>query len=505
MEVLDTDGGRVAGIASRDGAVRVFKGIPFAAAPTGPLRWRAPSPAPAWEGVLHADRYGAAPVQPMHHRDQIFFQAAQAVGAREGAYSEDCLTLNIWTPAQSAGMRLPVMLWFYGGGNRSGAGSQGIFDGENLARRGVVLVTFNYRLGSLGFLAHPELSAESDSGCSGNQSLQDDIAALQWIRRNIAAFGGDPGCVTIFGESAGAGHVNCLMASPLAKGLFHRAIGQSSGRFRGAGGGMASLARAEAAGLRFAEGQKAASLEALRLRPADELVRPAGFDFIVDGHALTDDVQSVFERGAQHDVPLLVGSNADEGTPYPQTATAAEFIDQARIRYGTQVDDFIALYPSGSDAEAHASGLASTRDSRFGWQIHQWSRLHRRSAKSPVYVYYFHRTPPFPPGARYRELHPPQRYGAFHSAEVVYAFNNLRLKDWPWQEADHRLSDAMAAYWTNFAKTGDPNGAGLPSWPGFAESGSRVLHLGDDITEGPAMHRPAMAFFDAVFARQASG
>ncbi len=505
MDVLNTDSGKVAGVVSKDGRVRAFKGIPFAAPPTGPLRWRAPSPARAWQGVLNADRFGPSPVQPMHHRDQIFFQAAQTIGAREAAYSEDCLTLNIWTPAGSEQARLPVMLWFYGGGNRSGAGSQGIFDGESLARKGVVLVTFNYRLGSLGFLAHPELSAESGTGNSGNQSLLDDIAALQWIKRNIAAFGGDPGCVTLFGESAGAGHVNCLMASPLAKGLFHRAIGQSSGRFRGAGGGMVSLAQAEAAGVKFAQGQKAESLAALRLRPADELVRPAGFDFIVDGHVLTQDLQSAFEHGDQHDVPLLLGSNSDEGTPYSQTAKASEFIDQARIRYGSQVDDFIQLYPAGNDAEAHASGLASTRDSRFGWQIHQWSRLHRRSAKSPVFVYYFHRTPPFPPGAHFRELHPPERYGAFHSSEVIYAFNNLKLKDWPWEEADHRLSDAMAGYWTNFAKTGNPNGPGLTAWPGFEENASRVLHLGDDIAEGPAMHKPAMEFFDAVFARQKTG
>ncbi|MFM9971722.1 MAG: carboxylesterase/lipase family protein [Burkholderiales bacterium] len=502
MELVETKTGKVLGVTSADGGVRSYKGIPYAAAPIGALRWHTPQPAPAWQGVLNADRFAPAPVQPMHQRDQIFFQAAQVIDAKEASYSEDCLYLNIWTPASSANGRLPVMLWLYGGGNRTGSGSQGIFDGENLARKGVVMVTFNYRLGSLGFLAHPELSAESEHGASGNQSLLDDIAALHWIRANIAAFGGDPHNITIFGESAGAGHVNCLMASPLAKGLFHRAIAQSSGRFRGAGGAMPTRAQAEAVGVKFAQGQKAETLAALRLRPADELVRPMGFEFCIDGYALRDEPQTIFEQGAQHDVPLLLGSNADEGTPYAQITSAKEFIEQARLRYGKYADQFLALYPAKTDEQAHQSGLASTRDARFGWQIHQWSRLHRRTAKSPVYLYYFARTPPFPPGTRFRELHPPQRYGAFHSAEVIYAFNNLKRKDWPWEETDYRLADTMSSYWTNFAKTGNPNGAGLPTWPGNDESSERILHLGNDITQGAPKHGAAMRFFDEFFGEQ---
>ena len=503
MNCIEIDSGRVAGTASADGKVHAFKGIPYASAPSGGLRWCPPHPVRAWDHLLQADRFGPAPMQPLHQRDQIFFQAAQVLGAPESSYSEDCLSLNIWTPATSPAANLPVMLWFYGGGNRTGCGSQGIFDGEKLARKGVVMVTFNYRLGSLGFLAHPQLRLESANGASGNQSLLDDIAVLQWIKRNIAAFGGNPGCVTIFGESAGAGHVNCLMASPLAKGLFHRAIAHSSARFRGLSG-MQTREQAEAAGSKFAQSQQADSLAALRLRPADELVRPMGFDFIVDGHVLAEDLDAVFEQGAQHDVPLLLGSNADEGTPYAQIADAAKFSEQARARYGAMADAFLNLYPAGDDAQAHASGLASTRDARFGWQIHQWARLHARSAKSPVFRYYFERTPPFPADARFRELHPPQRYGAFHSAEVIYAFDNLRLKtDWPWQEADYRLSEAMATYWTQFAKHGNPNGAGLPNWESFDERTGQVLHLGEAIRMGEIMHRPAMDFFDECFARQA--
>ena len=228
-----------------------------------------------------------------------------------------------------------------------------------------------------------------------------------------------------------------------------------------------------------------------------------GFDFIADGHAITEDLQSTFQRGGQHDVPLLLGSNAEEGTPYAQVADAARFTAQVRERYGPLAERFLELYPARTDEEAHAAGLASTRDARFGWQIHQWARLHARTARSRVYRYYFDRTPPFPPGSRFRELHPPQRYGAFHSAEVIYAFNNLRRKtDWPWQDCDERLADAMATYWTRFAKFGDPNAPGLPAWEPYDESGGHLMHLGETIRPGGVMHRDAMEFFDECFGRK---
>jgi para-nitrobenzyl esterase len=499
MTPIHIDSGTLSGETTPDGAIRIFRGIPYAAQPVAESRFLAPRPVAPWKGCLAADRFGAAPIQPLPFANQIFRQASHVPGWPAPAYSEDCLTLNIWAPAEEAGKTYPVMLWFYGGGNRTGYGSQGIFDGEALARRGVVFVTFNYRLGSLGFLAHPELTRESGVNASGNASLLDDIAVLQWIQRNIRAFGGNPGCVTIFGESAGAGHVNCLMASPLAKGLFHRAIAQSSARFRGLGGSMASLQKAEASGEKFAAGQKATMLADLRNAPADELVRPMGFDFIADGYALPRDLDTTFEAGGQHDVPLLLGSNADEGTPYPFTTDAAQFELEARARFGERADEFLKLYPHDSPAETGHSSLAFTRDARFGWQIHRWANLHAKTARSATFRYYFQQTPSFPANARFREMHPPERYGAFHSAEVIYAFNNLRLKtDWPWTDEDFALSEAMADYWTQFAKHGDPNGNGLPTWPRYNAS-QHLMHLGKNIADGPVMHREAMDFFDNAF------
>jgi para-nitrobenzyl esterase len=503
-ETVKVDGGMVSGVATPDHKITSYKGIPFAAAPVGDLRWRAPQPVVPWKATLVADRFGPACMQALFNADVILEHPGP-----EMATSEDCLTLNLWTPAKTAAAKLPVMVWFYGGGNRAGAGSQTAYAGEMLARKGVIVVTFNYRLGALGFLAHPELTRESGHGASGNYALLDDLAVLEWVKKNIARFGGDPAKVTIFGESAGGGHVSYLMGSPRAKGLFRAAIGESIAGFTGAGGPMRTLAQAEQAGIKFAEAQGAASIAALRKKPADELARAPGFQVIVDGWVLPEDLDTVFAAGRQNDVPLLVGSNANEGTPYGQIEAADKFIEQARQRYGDKADDFLKLYPAGSDAEAKDSGFASMRDSVFGYQMWNWARLQAKTGKAPVYYYYFSRTPPFPLDAHfialappgYHELEPASKYGAYHSAEVIYAFDNLGTRNWPWQKTDRALADAMSSYWTNFAKTGNPNGGKLPKWPAFdGKAGDAVMHLGDTIAVGPIEYQAGLDFFAKVFA-----
>jgi para-nitrobenzyl esterase len=499
------DGGLVSGVATPDKKITAFKGIPFAAPPTGELRWRAPQPVVPWKGTLVADRFAPACMQALFNADVLLEHPGP-----EMATSEDCLYLNLWTPAKAPGARLPVMVWMYGGGNRAGAGSQPAYAGEMLARKGVIVVTFNYRLGALGFLAHPELTKESGHGASGNYALMDDIAVLEWVKKNVASFGGDPSRVTIFGESAGGGHVSDLMGSPRAKGLFQRAIGESIAGFNGAQGPMRTLAQAEQAGVKFAEAQGAASIAALRKKPADELARAPGFGPIVDGWVLPEDLDTVFAAGKQNDVPLLVGSNANEGTPYGQIESADKFIAQAKSRYGDKADDFLKLYPAGNDAEAKESGFASMRDSVFGYQMWTWAKLQAKTGKSPVYYYYFSRTPAFPPDSHfitlgappgYHELDPPEKYGAYHSSEVIYAFDNLATRKWPWQKQDRVLADAMSSYWTNFAKTGNPNGGKLPRWPAFdGKNGNEVMHLGDTIAVGPVEHQAGLDFFAKVFA-----
>ena len=505
-EAVRVESGLLAGVASSDGAVRAFKGVPYARPPLGPMRWHAPEPPESWSGVRPADRFGPRSVQPDRPRTAIGYFGPEAE-------SEDCLFLNVWTAAGPSDA-LPVMVWFHGGAFAVGSGALPIFDGAALARKGAVVVTVNYRLGRLGFLAHPQLTREAAYRASGNYGLLDQIAALAWVQRNIAAFGGDPGCITIFGQSAGSSSVNCLMASKLARGLFHRAIGQSGGALGKRA--LPPLDEAERAGAAFARALGAAGIEALRARPARELqlVRPdlggrsmdtydsndataldRGTGWAnLDGHILAEPVHDTFARGGENDVPLLTGSTQDEGMTLPGIATLGDYAARARAEFGAEADRFLALYPATNDEQALMASREATGDRTFTWENWLWARLQARNGRAKSFYYHFRRAPPRPllPGGG--DLARP--LGAFHTADIPYAFNHLGARDWPWQEADRRLAEIMSSYWLNFAKSGDPNGAGLPPWRACDGTMREVMHLGDDVAMGPVPRPDRIAFWN---------
>lgn len=448
--------GLVRGVAARDPAITVYKGIPFAAAPVGALRWTPPQSAPAWEGVRDASEFCASCVQEIR---RSYLPWTEEYMFRNDV-SEDCLALNIWTPARRADERLPVYVYIHGGAYYGGSGEVLLYDGEGLARKGVIVVTLNYRLGVFGFLAHPELTAESPHGSSGNYGLLDQIAGLRWVRENIAAFGGDPDRVTVGGQSAGAGSVHHLLVSPLARGLFQRAIAQSGPWRRGAD--SPTLAAAEKQGAEFATAIEAPDLAALRALPAETLFaryfdRSFFFRPIVDGWVVPEQVVSAHENGHQIDVPLLTGWTADERSSragYGRT-TRQEFIEQAKREFGPGADAFLKLYPVPNDAEAGPMQVRAWRDAdRAG--LAWWTGLRAARGRSPDWTYVFARGIPWPE-------HP--EYGAFHSGELPYTFNNLGLMNRPWEDADHRLAELVSEYWANFIKHGDPNAPGLPAWP----------------------------------------
>ncbi|MFM9971730.1 MAG: carboxylesterase/lipase family protein [Burkholderiales bacterium] len=495
---IQIDSGKVAGIEAAP-QVHAWLGIPFAAPPTGELRFRAPQPAVAWQGVRQCDRYGNACVQHGMPANAIMKQFSFEDPPECGT-SEDCLYLNVWAPQSARVAKLPVMVFLYGGGHRVGSGSHPVSRGTGLAARGAVVVTFNYRLGALGYLAHPELSRES--GTSGNYACLDAIAALSWVKRNIAAFGGDPDCVTIFGQSAGAALVNVLMVSPLAKGLFHRAITHSSGRFEvGAGPVIKTLAEAEKTGVEICAKLGAQTLAELRALPADAIDAPRGFwGPIVDGRFLCDQVHALFARGEQHDVPLLAGYTANEASPYatPELHTREAFLANARKTYGQRADEFLALFPATDDNTAIASSYALRRDSGFAYQTWKFAQMHAKHAKSPVYLFNFMRAVPFAEGTRFHEPVPPGGYGAYHGAELWYAFDTLDAMACPWQDADRNLAATVSSAWVEFARSGKPEAAGLASWPDFRDGG-QAMALGQSSRVAAPFNAPALKFFDDFY------
>jgi len=495
-----TRSGLVEGTASADGRVRVFRGIPFAAPPVGALRWREPQPAPAWKGVRKADKFGARCMQGRIFGDMAF----------RDEMSEDCLHLNVWTPARKGGERLPVMVWIYGGGFQAGSASEPRQDGERLAReKGVVVVSFNYRLGVFGFLAHPELTKEA--GGSGNYGLFDQLAALRWVQENVAAFGGDPRRVTVFGESAGSFSVSALMASPLARGLFQRAIGESGAFFSGPEGTLAqrSLADTEQQGLKFAEASGARSLAELRARPADEMLQAAlkgpgrWFSPNIDGRLLPADVSKIYAEGRQARVPLLAGWNADEVRGgvlmAKERPTARTFSAQARQRFGDDAEALLKLYPAATDEEALESASSLAGDLFIGYATWKWIETHRATAGTNVYRYSFDHAVPVAPGPAVGGRTPTRAdIGARHAGEIEYVFGTLDSIGAPLLPSDRKVSELVMSYWTNFARTGDPNGAGLPRWPGYdPRTGHQVMHLSENPSASPDALRPRYQFLDA--------
>ncbi len=500
---VNTAAGAVRGSAIGATGIRVFKGIPYAAPPTGDRRWQAPQPAAPWQGVRDATAFGPACVQGKVFSDISFDKL-----------DEDCLSLNIWTPAKERD-HLPVMVWIHGGGFFAGGGSEPRHDGEAFARKGIVLVTINYRLGVFGFLAHPELTRESGRNASGNYGLLDQVAALRWVRDNIAAFGGDPGNVTIFGESAGSFAVSALVASPLAKGLFHKAIGESGAFFSAGTLPVRPLAAAEEQGVKFASALGADSLAALRAKPAAEVLAAAskqmqpGFSVILDGYFMPEPVAAIYAAGRQNRVPLLAGWNADEirqaVTLRPEKPTVQGFTADVRKRFGASADAILKAYPAADDAEALESAAALGSDMFIGYATWKWIETHLQAGGSPVYRYSFDRKIPVEPGAT--AMGRPVTtadVGARHAGEIEYVFGalTLSLPKVPWEEADSKLSAAMTSYWANFARSGDPNGPGLPAWPRYEAASRRVLHLDVTITDAPDTLRPRYEAIDAFAASQ---
>ncbi|MBM4037291.1 MAG: carboxylesterase family protein [Planctomycetes bacterium] len=495
---IQLDSGPIAGASvGEKGDVHVYKGIPFAAPPVGGLRWKPPQPVKPWEGVRACTEFGPWCPQPK-----------PLMGREMGTQSEDCLYLNVWTPAKGPKDRLPVMVWLHGGGHTTGSGASQFYDGERLAREGVVLVTINYRLGPFGYLAHPLLSKESEHKVSGNYGLLDQIAALAWVQRNIAAFGGDPGCVTIFGESAGSASVCRLMVSPLAKGLFHRAIAQSGGAHgynRHLREEWNQLPPMEKIGEQLAEqlgcARAANPLTAMRGKTAQEVLDAAApaqglfgkgvkFGPVVDGWALPDDPTVLFAAGKQHDVPFMMGSNADEGTVFMQQVPLRRVQGYKWLlgqRFGKQADRVFELFPAERDEDARAAfsrlvGVAAfVAPARF---------LARAMAKcrSPAYLYHFTRVPP---AERLKKL------GAFHALEIGYIFGTIEGRP-GFAEPDRALSATMRKGWTRFARTGDPNGEGLPRWPAYAREADQCLEFGDEVKVRAGLYREACDLFDAI-------
>lgn len=504
--ILETPLGRLIGATDERDGVRVtsYKGIPYAQPPVGLRRWKPAEPATAWNCTRDATSFPPQAVQ-VTEPDAMFYSLPQTV------QSEDCLYLNVWTPA-GEGVRqqsLPVMVWIHGGAFMTGAGSIPVYDGAALARKGVVVVTINYRVGVLGYFAHPELIAEAKGGVCANFGTTDQIEALRWVRNNIAAFGGDPGNVTIFGQSAGAMSVSMLMASPLARGLFHRAIGQSGGFFfpmRTLGRSSWGGPPAEELGAEFGKRLGALTLSDLRDLPAQvladaaprngDLLNQLGALMVVDGLVFERPVHETFRLGKQHPVPVLVGFNSDEASgiadygAIPVLSDPVAYEADIRARYGALADDFLAHYPS---RDPQTAAMNAFRDGGFGWPVLQWATEAARRNRE-TFLYFFSHTPPGAEvdraifGSANR-----RRIGAFHAAEIAYVFNNVDtqlLSVWgdgkphanrpaaPPRDDDRELAGAMSDYWVSFAKTGTPRGKNLPAWHPFDPTNGHYMHFG---------------------------
>jgi para-nitrobenzyl esterase len=439
--------------------IRSFKGIPFAAPPIDALRWRPPQPVLKWQGVRPSAGFGKNAPQRILFSDIDPF----AIGV-----SEDCLYLNVWTPVDpGAPTKLPVLFYIHGGGFAVGSGAEPRYDGARLAARGIVVVTVNYRLNALGLLAHPALTAET--GSSGNYAKLDLVAALQWVKRNIAAFGGNPDTLTIAGESAGSMYVSMLMASPLARGLFHRAIGESGAQFPSGESPMLSLHEAEQQGIAFAAKLGAKTAADLRALPVDAILdaHPGlGFWPIVDGHFLSEKPVETFAKGQQADIPLLAGWNKDEGFNFdamnwPSAKQGYEHL--LSVLFREKANDVLSLYPAGKHAKESARALGGDLVINHGtWT---WLESHRETAKSDIFRYRFDRAPKTPPGW----FNKGAKAGAFHSCEIPYVFDTLDAFPWIVDVDDQKVADMSANYWVNFVKSGNPNGKGLPKWPSYRE------------------------------------
>ncbi len=488
IQTAKVTGGVVEGVVTN--GIATFKGIPFAAPPVGDLRWKAPQPLKAWSGVKKADDFGPAPMQDIG-------MAMGMMGGNKLRVSEDCLYLNVWTPAKKADEKLPVMVWIYGGGFAMGMTNTPMNDGVNFAKKGVVLVSVAYRVGPIGFLAHPDLSKESGKG-SGCYGIQDQVAGLKWVKDNIAQFGGDPSRVTIFGESAGAISVSMLAASPKAKGLFQRAISESGGSMapvkygNEAGQNVPCLKMAEAQGKAFLAKLGANDLKAARALSAETIQKGGGpmghFWPAADGETILGDQYEQYEAGNFNDTPILIGTNSDEGAMFSRGGVTPEaFEKQVRGNFGPAADGILKAYPHATGAESSQSQKDLFRESAFAWHTWAWAKLvAEKNKQQKVFVYYF-------------DHHPAGMQGSTHASEIPYVFANLGGPVAPTPE-DVKMSDLMHAYWINFAKNADPNGPGLPVWPAFENQGRQTMFFDAASSARPLPNLDKLQAFDAYYA-----
>jgi len=485
-------GGVLEGTVGTDPAVRVFRGVPFAAPPVGALRWKEPQPVVPWKGVRKADEWGTRCMQgPMFG----------PLRTRDKAMGEDCLYLNVWTTAKSAKEKRPVFFVIHGGGFAAGSASEPRTDGEWYAKQGIVVVAANYRLGLFGFMAHPELIKEGGARGAGNYGMLDQVAALRWVKDNIAAFGGDPRNVTVNGESAGSMSVSALMASPLSRDLVHKAIGESGAFFASPSRGLAekNLTEKGEDGVKFATSIGAGSLADLRAKPAEELLAAVmktggwGYGPGIDGYFLPETVKAIYAAGKQAKIPLVAGWTSSEMgmsvAMNPQKPTPTSFKEQLGKQFGPRAEDALKLYPAETDAEALQSAADVASDFFITYSTWKWVEAHLHSAKAPVYRYRFDRVLP--------EANGSNRYGAAHAVDIEYAFQALDSKPADWKPEDRKTADTFASSFANFVKTGNPNGPGVPEWPEFGKS-RQVMYVDGVSAARAEEHRARYELIDAL-------
>ena len=488
QDIIATANGKIEGTQNADKTIRIFKGIPFAAPPVGNLRWKAPQPVKNWVNILKCDTYSASPIQ---NKPVPFMCWTEEFIAQPEPLSEDCLYLNVWTSAKVKTEKQAVFIWIYGGGLSSGSSNCAIYDGEEMAKKGVVFVSINYRVGVLGFMAHPELSKESGYNTSGNYGFLDQIAALKWIQKNISAFGGDPNNVTIAGQSAGSFSVNALVASPLAKGLFHKAIAQSGGLLSKLL--VKNLVEAEKQGTAFMEKANVSSIVELRKKTAIEIQNLSNakgmdrFGTTLDGYVLPSNLMQHFEKGLHNDVPLLTGwVTGDGGLMGSSDITVEQFKKEAQANYGNKTEEFLKVFPATTDDEAKALKSKLALFQFAATPSHLWATFN----KHPSYLYKFSHVPPDKPNF--------PNYGAFHTSEVPYALHSLKKWNRAWQQTDLDLESSMSSYWVNFAKTGNPNGIDLPEWKIYDKQTGNIMELGDRILLKTALYKNEFNFLENV-------
>jgi para-nitrobenzyl esterase len=475
LKNIKTQNGLISG--SQKGQISIYKGIPFAAPPVGDLRWKAPQLVANWAGVRSCTEFSASPFQP---NPGPFYCWSEEFIAPPKPLSEDCLYLNVWTGAKSAQEKRPVFVWIYGGGFGSGSAACAIYDGEEMAKQGVVFVSINYRVGPFGFMAHPDLSKEQNNA-SGNYGLMDQIEALQWIQRNIFAFGGDPNQVTIAGQSAGSMSVNCLVASPLAKGLFHRAIAQSGGML--ANRIPTSLSDAEKMGETLQKKANANSLTELRQKSAEEILKISQSSGLrmgvaLDGYVLPKDITKPFKEGKHNDVPLMIGWVAgDGGLMGGQALSAEKFKQQAIEKYGEKAQEYLKLFPANTDEEAKTTQTKLSLFSFAAMPAHLWATYNR----SQSFIYEVSHIPTDKPDF--------PNYGAFHTSEVPYALHTLHTWKRPWQDHDLAVEKLMSSYWINFIKTGNPNGKDLPDWKIYDKKEGVIMTIDKQAVQKIGMYK----------------